>query len=82
MDEGKMAALELARVAMARAELWEFGVAILFFHASEYALAVAFHGRNNVNLSCECSTLSSMVFFELNEDLYSSAFKYGFLVRL
>ncbi|KAM0943301.1 putative protein-S-isoprenylcysteine O-methyltransferase [Dioscorea sansibarensis] len=46
-----MAALELARVAMARTELLEFVVAILFFHASEYALAVAFHGRNNVTFS-------------------------------
>ncbi|KAJ0965625.1 hypothetical protein J5N97_026763 [Dioscorea zingiberensis] len=36
---------------MARSELWEFAVAIFFFHASEYALAVAFHGRSNVTLS-------------------------------
>lgn len=49
-----MAAMELARAALERTEVWQFGVVILFFHVSEYALAVAFHGLSNVTRSSEC----------------------------
>ncbi|XP_039129966.1 uncharacterized protein LOC120266405 isoform X4 [Dioscorea cayenensis subsp. rotundata] len=50
-----MAAMELARAALERTEVWQFGVVILFFHVSEYALAVAFHGLSNVTRStCLC----------------------------
>jgi protein-S-isoprenylcysteine O-methyltransferase len=35
----------------ARRQDWQFAAALVFFHASEYVLAVAFHGRRNVTAS-------------------------------
>jgi protein-S-isoprenylcysteine O-methyltransferase len=37
----------------ARRQDWQFAAALVFFHASEYVLAVAFHGRRNVTATCK-----------------------------
>jgi hypothetical protein len=37
----------------ARRQAWQFAAALVFFHASEYVLAVAFHGRRNVTTTCK-----------------------------
>ncbi|XP_040378844.1 probable protein-S-isoprenylcysteine O-methyltransferase [Oryza brachyantha] len=43
------AVAQIPSVAMAaRAQAWQFAAALVFFHGSEYVLAAAFHGRENV----------------------------------
>ncbi|CAN6229440.1 unnamed protein product, partial [Urochloa humidicola] len=42
-------ALQIPALSMsARRQAWQFAVALVFFHGSEYVLAAAFHGRRNV----------------------------------
>jgi plasmid stabilization system protein ParE len=43
----------LALSMAARRQDWQFAAALVFFHASEYVLAVAFHGRRNVTATCK-----------------------------
>lgn len=41
--------LQIPALAMsARRQAWQFAAALIFFHGSEYVLAAAFHGRQNV----------------------------------
>lgn len=47
-----------------RRQAWQFAAALVFFHGSEYVLAAAFHGRQNVTATCECTMTSCLLRFE------------------
>lgn len=63
--------LQIPALAMSgRRQAWQFAAALVFFHGSEYVLAAAFHGRQNVTATtCECAmnsmSLAIWVRFEL-----------------
>lgn len=52
---GALMAAEIPIGRVALRHLVRFLAAVLYFHSSEYALAVAFHGRSNVSPACELS---------------------------